>query len=246
MDGDVAAARLVLSYTVGRPEATVNPDDLDLQEYQQFDRESKAAVAAVKFVTSPQIGVMNEIIRASRPLMNDTVVNGLARLAEEGRTEQAEEETNVRELQQERAAQTQGAPDDTEDPAEPSQQEAAWEPPDPEGPLQSPPQGRAKGHTRIASRAARDARQSEAGGSRAPMPNVPPAAPEGEEAAKSSPIDNGDNGGAAAGRAPRGSSGQEAGGPDTPRPGRPRGVPTREDDREDPPQGHGSQRPRPC
>ncbi len=35
-DGDVSAARLVLSYTVGKPDRAVDPDTLDHQEWQQL------------------------------------------------------------------------------------------------------------------------------------------------------------------------------------------------------------------
>jgi hypothetical protein len=96
---------------------------------------------------------------------------------------------DVPELQQERTAQTQGAPDDTEAAAEPPQKEGVWESPDPEGPLQSPPQSRAKGQNRTASRSARDARPSEAG----------------------APIGDGDNGGTEASGACGGTASQETG-----------------------------------
>jgi hypothetical protein len=220
---------LVLSYTVGRPEATVNPDDLDLQEYQQFDRESKAAVAAVKIVTSPQIGVMNEIIRASRPLMNDTVVNGLqrglARLAEEDRAEQAEDEAYPRELQQEQAARTQGTKEESEAVSAPGQVEGTCESPGAAAHPERPEQGKGKGETSTESTTPPSAQPVERGRPRVGTPHatrrkrenrVAPVAQDGEVEEGSSPLHNGDNRAATAGRAPRGRSGQEAGGYTTP------------------------------
>ena len=38
--GDTAAAKLVLAYTLGRPAAAVNPDELDAQEVELFRREN--------------------------------------------------------------------------------------------------------------------------------------------------------------------------------------------------------------
>src|SRR5947199_10836989 len=39
-DGDLAAIRLFLLYTVGRPAATVDPDQLDAQELNLYKREA--------------------------------------------------------------------------------------------------------------------------------------------------------------------------------------------------------------
>jgi hypothetical protein len=41
--GDVAAARLVLQYTLGKPAETVDPDRLDEMEWQQWQREKVGA-----------------------------------------------------------------------------------------------------------------------------------------------------------------------------------------------------------
>jgi hypothetical protein len=62
-EGDAAAARIVLQYTLGRPAETIDPDRLDEMEWQQWRRES-------------QVGEFDEVCRA----MTASSANDLARI----------------------------------------------------------------------------------------------------------------------------------------------------------------------
>src|SRR5262245_20268581 len=42
-NGDLGAARLVLSYVVGKPTAAVDPDHLDVEEFDLFQQEAKSS-----------------------------------------------------------------------------------------------------------------------------------------------------------------------------------------------------------
>jgi hypothetical protein len=66
-EGDVAAARLVLSYVVGRPEATVDPDTLDEQELRQYlgQPDLAAAMPGVLQTLDPETCCI--VVRTARP-----------------------------------------------------------------------------------------------------------------------------------------------------------------------------------
>jgi hypothetical protein len=67
LGGDVAAARLVLLYAVGRPAETVDPDTLDQQEYAQYEQQLGAVQTGARVVSSPEVGMLCELARATRP-----------------------------------------------------------------------------------------------------------------------------------------------------------------------------------
>jgi hypothetical protein len=66
-EGDVAAARLVLSYVVGRPEATVNPDTLEQEEMRQYLREPELAARMPGVLQTIDAETCCDIVRAARP-----------------------------------------------------------------------------------------------------------------------------------------------------------------------------------
>ena len=68
-EGDVAAAKLVLSYAVGKPEATVDPDRLDLDEWQTFKDSADMMDDLPKLVLQPHPDVPLTVLQAARPLM---------------------------------------------------------------------------------------------------------------------------------------------------------------------------------
>jgi hypothetical protein len=216
MSGDVAAARLILSYTAGRPEACPNPDELDLQEYQHFDREAKALATAGEVITSPDIAAVTDIIHAGRPSANATLTNGLRigleRLAEEDRAAEAEEEAYVEQLRREREAKSQGgAVDEMKNPAEMARrvlQENVSPGLGPDaGPHEasSPRRQRSvRGAGGAVPHAEASARQPKVGES-----GTSSSAYQGERGRRSAPIGDGDNGGAAAPGARGGAARQE-------------------------------------
>jgi hypothetical protein len=65
--GDVASARLVLLYAVGRPAEAVDPDTLDQQEYAQYEQQLGAVQTGARVVSSPEVGMLCELARATRP-----------------------------------------------------------------------------------------------------------------------------------------------------------------------------------
>jgi hypothetical protein len=67
LGGDVAAARLVLLYAVGRPAEAVDPDMLDQQEYAQYEQQLGAVQTGARVVSSPEVGMLCELARATRP-----------------------------------------------------------------------------------------------------------------------------------------------------------------------------------
>ncbi len=66
--GDVAAARLVLQYTLGKPAATVDPDRLDEMEWEQWQRE-QASADSDKVWTAMHASTANAVARAIIPVM---------------------------------------------------------------------------------------------------------------------------------------------------------------------------------
>jgi hypothetical protein len=68
-EGDVAAAKLVLTYAVGKPEATVDPDRLDLDEWQTFKDGAGMMNELPRLVLQPEPDMSLEVLRTARPLM---------------------------------------------------------------------------------------------------------------------------------------------------------------------------------
>jgi hypothetical protein len=66
--GDVAAARLVLQYTLGKPAATVDPDRLDEMEWEQWQREN-IGTDSDKVWMGMNAASANAIARAVVPVM---------------------------------------------------------------------------------------------------------------------------------------------------------------------------------
>jgi hypothetical protein len=66
-EGDVAAARLALSYVVGKPLDAVEPDSLDLAELKQYEEETQHFKALPTVAATPDLEMVCTIARASRP-----------------------------------------------------------------------------------------------------------------------------------------------------------------------------------
>src|SRR5262249_23930096 len=82
--GDVAAIKLFLAYTVGKPGPTVNPDTLDLEELRQYEQELLPGNVLGSITTSPSPDVFLQTARAMRPQLADAyrqkVLDGIEEL----------------------------------------------------------------------------------------------------------------------------------------------------------------------
>jgi hypothetical protein len=70
-EGDVAAARLVLSYTVGKPAPVVDPDRLDIEEFELYRQEACPNEEFLKPFTTMPAGLACDILRALLPALTE-------------------------------------------------------------------------------------------------------------------------------------------------------------------------------
>ncbi len=104
--GDVAAARLVLQYTLGKPAATVDPDRLDEMEWEQWQREQAGADSDTVW-TAMHAATANAIARTIIPVMQKEHFTELHRQLhdrEEDRREEAAEDEHYAQRRAERKA----------------------------------------------------------------------------------------------------------------------------------------------
>ena len=78
----MAAARLVLSYTVGKPDKAVDPDRLDVDEFQLWQDSAVAGPDLYGVIGRPQAGLANTVLRAAVPPIQETTAQTLAQAAE--------------------------------------------------------------------------------------------------------------------------------------------------------------------
>jgi hypothetical protein len=133
--GDVAAARLVAQYTMGRPAEAVDPDRLDEMEWQQWQRELVEAESAPVF-TSLNVQSANTFARAFVPFAQEKLLGELQRQAEERQETRREE---AAEDEREAAREARRAARDAERRAAAASMAPA---PREEQPVQRPAQGR--------------------------------------------------------------------------------------------------------
>jgi hypothetical protein len=69
-EGDLAAAKLVMSYAVGKPAEAVNPDTLDVQEWQLFRQETGNADQLGEVVEGTPVALLCEMARSSVPILH--------------------------------------------------------------------------------------------------------------------------------------------------------------------------------
>jgi hypothetical protein len=72
--GDVAAAKLVLSYGVGRPTEAVNPDTLDLAEWDIYRRGPVSLDDLRGIVEGIPLDVVGPMVRTTKPYLNANAV----------------------------------------------------------------------------------------------------------------------------------------------------------------------------
>jgi hypothetical protein len=101
-EGDVAAARLVLSYTVGKPTAAVDPDRLDIEEFNLFCEEALNPISAAQPLRGVPVEVACTMAHAAVPTIAAATGKSLsaalfaydAQLAEEQEEDEEEEESS--------------------------------------------------------------------------------------------------------------------------------------------------------
>jgi hypothetical protein len=68
--GDVPAARLVLSYGIGKPSEAVNPDTLDLEEWDIYRRGPVSLDDLRGIVEGIPLDVVGPVVRTAKPYLN--------------------------------------------------------------------------------------------------------------------------------------------------------------------------------
>ena len=79
--GDVAAAKLVLSYGIGKPTEAVNPDTLDLAEWDIYRRGPVSLDDLRGIVEGIPVDAVGPVVRVTKPYLNanamDTIMSVL-------------------------------------------------------------------------------------------------------------------------------------------------------------------------
>jgi hypothetical protein len=73
--GDVAAAKLVLSYGIGKPTEAVNPDTLDMQEWDVFRRSPVSLDDLRGIVEGIPVDAVGPVVRVTKPYLNAIALN---------------------------------------------------------------------------------------------------------------------------------------------------------------------------
>ncbi len=77
--GDVAAIKLFLAYTVGKPAPAVNPDTLDIEELRQYEQELLPGQTLSAITTRPPAETLVATARITRPHMTEIFAEQLHR-----------------------------------------------------------------------------------------------------------------------------------------------------------------------
>jgi hypothetical protein len=67
--GDVAAIKLLLAYVIGRPAEAVDPDTVDIHEFQLYDKASTGADAIGRVMELLPVETACSLVRAVRPIL---------------------------------------------------------------------------------------------------------------------------------------------------------------------------------
>src|SRR5262249_4338618 len=77
-EGDVSAARLVLAYAVGKPDRAVDPDTLDVQEWQQLQQSAVPSPDLLGVLGRLQAPLACTILRAALPHLQEAAAQSMA------------------------------------------------------------------------------------------------------------------------------------------------------------------------
>ncbi len=95
-EGDVSAAKLVLSYTLGKPLEGVDPDRLDELECTQWRRENVTSAQAAELMSGMGATMLCQLLRGVIPILSQvnwqTLADGLHAAVEADKQQRAEEE----------------------------------------------------------------------------------------------------------------------------------------------------------
>src|SRR5260370_28301433 len=70
--GDVSAAKLLLSYKLGKPAPAPNPDQIDRDEWEHYQRDTINLQEVQQVLSSLPARVGNDIARTALPIMTQT------------------------------------------------------------------------------------------------------------------------------------------------------------------------------
>jgi hypothetical protein len=84
LGGDLAACKLLLSYCVGRPAPSVEPDTLDEQEFRQYEREVGLFQKVPDIIGAITPGACCTMVRIARPTVSDAQCGQLADIIRAG------------------------------------------------------------------------------------------------------------------------------------------------------------------
>jgi hypothetical protein len=108
--GDVAAAKLVLAYAVGRPAEAADPDRVDVEEFQLYQQASAGAEAMGQVMEQLPVETACSLVRAVRPILAEAKRKDLLE-----RFQQAEEEIRAEEEEPEEEPSAEEWPDTDEE-----------------------------------------------------------------------------------------------------------------------------------
>jgi hypothetical protein len=96
-DGNVPATKLLFSYTLGKPSAAVEPDQMDVQEWQHFQQTASMAGELPGLLATPDPSFPLALVRAARPGVASDLTRELRTTLQKG-----EERERRRQRQRER------------------------------------------------------------------------------------------------------------------------------------------------
>jgi hypothetical protein len=76
--GDVSAAKLIMSYKLGKPAAAPNPDEIDRDEWEHYQRDTINLDEVQQVLGSMPARVGNDIARTALPIMAQSQKDALA------------------------------------------------------------------------------------------------------------------------------------------------------------------------
>ncbi len=95
--GDLAAMKVLFNYTIGRPTAPVDPDTLDVQEWQLHKESTTNSVEVANALHGVPLPVACEIASSALPAKAQEMANVVSRrLAEESAAEERERHKQAR------------------------------------------------------------------------------------------------------------------------------------------------------
>ena len=83
-DGDLAAAKLLFSYVIGRPAESVDPDTLDVKEIQLFRQAQVESMGTPAILQGMPADLACDILRQVLPYTSRDLARRLAETLEEG------------------------------------------------------------------------------------------------------------------------------------------------------------------